>query len=224
MKKKTIKKFLVFMLTFLIIFTASFQIQSSNNVEAASGYSGKIIRHWCKLRTKKSKSSKSIRKLKVGTKVTVLSTSGQWRKVRVGNRTGYVLKKYVYISTSAPKLTGSTYNKGKTVASFAQRFVGNPYVWGGTSLNYGADCSGFVQSVYKAFGYKLPRTSSSQRKAGRKVSYANRQPGDIICYSGHVAIYIGNNKIVHASTKKTGIKISSNPRYRKIVAVRRVVK
>lgn len=224
MKKKTIKKFVVFMLTFLIIFTASFQIQSSNNVEAASGYSGKIIRHWCKLRTKKSKSSKSIRKLKVGTKVTVLSTSGQWRKVKVGNRTGYVLKKYVYISTSAPKLTGSTYNKGKTVASFAQRFVGNPYVWGGTSLNYGADCSGFVQSVYKAFGYKLPRTSSSQRKAGRKVSYANRQPGDIICYSGHVAIYIGNNKIVHASTKKTGIKISSNPRYRKIVAVRRVVK
>ena len=224
MKKKTIKKFVVFMLTFLIIFTASFQIQSSNNVEAASGYSGKIIRHWCKLRTKKSKSSKSIKKLKVGTKVTVLSTSGQWRKVKVGNRTGYVLKKYVYISTSAPKLAGSTYNKGKTVASFAQRFVGNPYVWGGTSLNYGADCSGFVQSVYKAFGYKLPRTSSSQRKAGRKVSYANRQPGDIICYSGHVAIYIGNNKIVHASTKKTGIKISSNPRYRKIVAVRRVVK
>ena len=224
MKKKTIKKFVVFMLTFLIIFTASFQIQSSNNVEAASGYSGKIIRHWCKLRTKKSKSSKSIKKLKVGTKVTVLSTSGQWRKVKVGNRTGYVLKKYVYISTSAPKLTGSTYNKGRIVASFAQRFVGNPYVWGGTSLNYGADCSGFVQGVYKAFGYKLPRTSSSQRKAGRKVSYANKQPGDIICYSGHVAIYIGNNKIVHASTKKTGIKISSNPRYRKIVAVRRVVK
>lgn len=224
MKKKTIKKFVVFMLTFLIIFTASFQIQSSNNVEAASGYSGKIIRHWCKLRTKKSKSSKSIKKLKVGTKVTVLSTSGQWRKVKVGNRTGYVLKKYVYISTSAPKLTGSTYNKGRIVASFAQRFVGNPYVWGGTSLNYGADCSGFVGAIYRCFGYSLPRSSYDLRKAGRKVSYANKQPGDIICYNGHVAIYIGNNKIVHASSRKTGIKISSNAGYRKVVCVRRVVK
>ena len=83
-----------------------------------------------------------------------------------------------------PKLTGSTYNKGQTVASFAQRFVGNPYVWGGTNLNKGADCSGFVKSVYKSFGYNLPRSSSSQRSAGRKVSYSNKQPGDLICYSG----------------------------------------
>lgn len=89
---------------------------------------------------------KRIKKLSVGTKVTVLSTSGSWRKIKVGNKTGYALKKYVYISTNAPKLTGSTYNKGQTVASFAQRFVGNPYVWGGTNLNTGADCSGFVKA------------------------------------------------------------------------------
>lgn len=110
------------------------------------------------------------------------------------------------------------------MAAFAQRFVGNPYVWGGTNLNSGADCSGFVGGVYRSFGYKLPRTSSDLRKAGRKVSYKNKQPGDLICYSGHVAMYIGNGKIVHASTRKTGIKISPRANYRKVVAVRRIVR
>ena len=189
----------------VVIFTITLTItDQTTTTQAASGYSGKIYKHWCKLRTAKSKSSKTIKRLSVGTKVTVLSTSGSCRKIKVGNKTGYALKKYVYISTNAPKLTGSTYNKGKTVASFAQRFVGNPYVWGGTNLNTGADCSGFVKSVYKSFGYNLPRSSSSQRSAGRKVSYSNKQPGDLICYNGHIAIYIGNGKIVHASSRKTG--------------------
>jgi len=112
--------------------------------------------------------------------------------------------------------------KGKEVASYACGFVGNPYVAGGTSLTKGADCSGFTQSVYKAFGYSLPRNSTSQRSVGREVSYAEAEPGDIICYPGHVAIYIGNGKIVHASSAKTGIKIS-NALYRDILCVRRVV-
>ena len=212
------------MLTSTITPATSSINSSSKTVLAASGYSGKIYKHWCKLKKAKSKSSKTIKKLKVGTKVTVYSTSGSWRKVKVGNKTGYVLKKYVYINTKAPKLKGSKYNKGKTVASFAKRFVGNPYVWGGTNLNTGADCSGFVKSVYKAFGYNLPRSSSSQRSAGRKVSYSKKQPGDLICYNGHVAIYIGNGKIVHASSKKTGIKISPKANYRKVLSVRRIVK
>ena len=142
---KTIKKVAVIIMAVVIMIT-TFTIAdqtSSTTVQAASGYSGKIYKHWCKLRTAKSKRSKTIKKLSVGTKVTVLSTSGSWRKIKVGNKTGYALKKYVYISTNAPKLTGSTYNKGQIVASFAQRFVGNPYVWGGTNLNTGADCSGF---------------------------------------------------------------------------------
>lgn len=192
-------------------------------VKAAEGYSGKIYKHWCKLRKSKSKKSKVLRKLKVGTPVQVYSTSGKWRKVSVNGKVGYVLKKYVYINTDAPNLEGSTYEKGATVASFAKRFVGNPYRWGGTNLNTGADCSGFIGSVYRSFGYRLPRTSYDLRRAGRKVSYKEKQPGDIICYQGHVALYIGNNKIVHASTRKTGIKISPRANYRKVVCVRRVV-
>ena len=112
--------------------------------------------------------------------------------------------------------------KGKEIAIFACGFVGNPYVAGGTSLTNGADCSGFTQAVYSQYGYSIPRTSYAQREVGREVSYAEAEPGDIICYPGHVAIYIGNGKIVHASSAKTGIKIS-NALYREILCVRRVV-
>lgn len=111
---------------------------------------------------------------------------------------------------------------GKSIAVFACQFIGNPYVPGGTSLTEGADCSGFVFSVYKEFGYAVPRTSYSLRSAGTEVAYENAQPGDIICYPGHVAIYIGNGLIVHASSIKTGIKIS-NANYRGILAVRRLI-
>lgn len=116
---------------------------------------------------------------------------------------------------------------GKDVVAYAKKFVGNKYKWGGTSLTKGTDCSGFTQSVYKHFGYKIPRTSSAQRKAGKGVKVSNRKAGDLICYSGHVALYIGNNKIVHASNSKPypkgGIKISKY-NYRKIKAVRRIIK
>ena len=118
--------------------------------------------------------------------------------------------------------TASGSAKGKEIANYACQFIGNPYVAGGTSLTKGTDCSGFTQSVYKHFGYSLPRNSYSQRSAGKQVRYAEAQPGDIICYAGHVAIYIGNGKIVHASTPKSGIKIS-NALYRDIISVRRII-
>lgn len=111
---------------------------------------------------------------------------------------------------------------GKSVAVYACKFIGNPYVYGGTSLTNGTDCSGFVYSVYKEFGYNVPRTSFDQRTAGKEVSYSEAQPGDIICYAGHVAIYIGNGMIVHASTPSTGIKVS-NALYRDYICIRRIV-
>ena len=124
-----------------------------------------------------------------------------------------------YESSSSSSSSGS----GSSVVNYATQFVGNPYVWGGTSLTDGADCSGFVQSVYKNFGVDLPRTSYEQQNAGTEVSYEDAQPGDLICYGGHVAIYMGDGKIVHASNAKDGIKVSDNAAYRTILSVRRLV-
>lgn len=123
-------------------------------------------------------------------------------------------------SSSASAPTGSS--TGSSVASYACRFVGNPYRWGGTSLTNGADCSGFVMSVYRAFGISLPHSSSAMRSVGRGVSMSEMQAGDIICYSGHVAIYIGGGRIVHASNHRDGIKISNSYNYRSVLAVRRI--
>ncbi|MCM1118495.1 MAG: NlpC/P60 family protein [bacterium] len=132
-----------------------------------------------------------------------------------------------------PSVTGSSsYNsivdnaagsdKGKQIAKYALQFVGNPYVAGGTSLTNGADCSGFTYRVYQDWGYSISRTSFSQRSDGQSVDYSDAQPGDILCYEGHVAMYIGGGKIVHASTAKTGIKVG-NANYRPILAVRRII-
>ena len=111
---------------------------------------------------------------------------------------------------------------GSQVANYGLQFVGNPYVYGGTSLTNGTDCSGFTMGVYRNFGVSLPHSSGAQRSCGYGVgSLAEAQPGDLICYSGHVAIYIGGGQIVHASTAKTGIKVSSAT-YRQILAIRRI--
>lgn len=113
---------------------------------------------------------------------------------------------------------------GSAVIAYAKQFLGNPYVWGGSSLTNGTDCSGFTMSVYAHFGYSLPRTSSAQRSAGVGVSLNAVQPGDIICYNGHVALYIGGGQIIHASTPSTGIIISSMYYGSNPICARRIIR
>ena len=112
---------------------------------------------------------------------------------------------------------------GSEIANYATQFVGNPYVWGGTSLTDGADCSGFVQSVFGDYGINLSRTTYTQANEGTPVSYSEMQPGDVINYGFHTAIYLGDNQIVHAADESTGIIISDDPAYQPIVTIRRFV-
>ena len=161
--------------------------------------------------------AKAIAKLNQGDKMTVLAKVTDRYKVRYNGKVGYIAEDFITFD----EMEGSG---GVAVVEYAKQFLGNRYVFGGTSLTNGTDCSGFTMGVYRHFGYSLPRTSSAQRSAGTKVaSLSEAKPGDLICYSGHVAIYMGNNKIIHASNAKDGIKISHNASYRNIVAIRRII-
>ena len=183
---------------------------------------GKVNSSILNIRTRKSTKAKKITTLKRGAKVTLLSNNSKWVAVKVKGKVGYTQGKYITIANGATA-SATTMSKGQRVVNYAKRFLGNPYRWGGTSLTSGADCSGFVQSVYANFGVSLPRTSYEQQNAGYEVSYADAQPGDLICYGGHVAIYMGNGQIVHASNARDGIKVSDNAAYRTITSVRRLV-
>jgi cell wall-associated NlpC family hydrolase len=157
-------------------------------------------------------------------KLTVLDEQTEgWVQVKTSDGEGFVSSDYVNVyDTYNYAEKPEEVSGGSAVISYALQFVGNPYVWGGTSLTNGADCSGFIMSVYAHFGISLPHSSSALRSVGRGVSYSEAQPGDIICYSGHVALYMGNGQIVHASNQRDGIKVSSAT-YKTILAVRRVM-
>lgn len=235
------KKVFVYITTLLLSLTFGSKINNMADVSAAEV---KYIVNTDDLnvRTEADTDSSVLTVLDKGTIVTVTGKEGKFSEIIVPDsdsvssltdesETAYVYTKYITKGTKLPSSSkttvsstkSSSVNKGQQVVNYALKFVGNPYRYGGTSLTKGADCSGFVQSVYKHFGKSLPRTSYSQRRAGTKVSSLSKaKPGDIICYSGHVAIYMGNNKIVHASTYKTGIKVSYNAAYRRIVTIRRI--
>lgn len=170
-----------------------------------------------------------------GEELEVLEALDGWYKVSVDDEEGYISADYVEVSEQLPKaqtITELKYGQGisdvrVSVVSYATQFVGNPYVWGGTSLTKGADCSGFTMSVMANYGVYLPHSSKAQANCGTRVSASEAQPGDLFFYGSgksinHVAIYIGNGQIVHASNKKTGIKIS-NAFYRSPICVVRVL-
>lgn len=214
---------------------------SSNTTSTSSSSSsstGSVIASYLNLRKSASNSAKILKVLTYGTKVTIQGTTGSWYKIKVGSTTGYVSKAYIKKTSSSSSSNqssstssvvtsssvGNTKVKGQQIVNYALKFVGNKYVYGGTSLTKGADCSGFTMSVYKQFGYNLPRTSAAQRTAGKKVaSLAQAQAGDLICYSGHVAIYMGNNKIVHSANPKRGIVSGDKATSMTILSIRRIV-
>ena len=186
------------------------------NAEKGTVKSGSLV-----IRTGKGKNASWLATVKKGTKVTVLTTGKKWVKVKVNGKIGYT--KGNKIELEGGGTAANPYTKGEEVVNFALQFVGNPYRWGGTSLTNGADCSGYIMSVYRHFGKSLPHSSSAMRSCGTRVSSLSAaKPGDIICYNGHVALYMGNNKVVHASNPSDGIKITSNAAYRSIVTIRRI--
>ena len=124
--------------------------------------------------------------------------------------------------TETTEVSAQPASNGQVIVDYACQFFGNPYVWGGTSLTDGADCSGFVQSVFAHFGISLPRTTYDQINAGVEVNYDQAMPGDLICYDGHIGIYIGNGQIVNAQNPEQGIGISPAT-YTTILSVRRIV-
>lgn len=170
-----------------------------------------------------------------GEELEVVEMLDGWIRINVDSDQGYVSTEYVEVSTELPKamtMTEVRYGQGVSdvrvdLVQYATQFVGNPYVWGGTSLTRGADCSGFVLSVFAKYGISLPHSSVAQAGCGAKISASEAQPGDLFFYSNgsrinHVAIYIGNGQVVHASSPRTGIKISG-AYYRTPVKVVRLI-
>ena len=170
-----------------------------------------------------------------GEALEVVEVLDGWVKVLLDNDEAYVSADYVDIGKNLDTAVGVTelkYGKGVSnvrvdLVNYAKQFLGNPYVWGGTSLTKGVDCSGFTMQIYKKYGISLPHYSVSQSKMGKSIKLSEAKPGDLIFYAkngvvNHVAIYIGNNQVIHASSPRTGIKIS-NVNYRSLHSVRRFI-
>lgn len=175
-----------------------------------------------KVRAEANTDSEVITMVPNGEELEVASVEGDWVKVYLDDEEVFVSADYVEVSSelgTAITMTELFYGQGVSdvrvdVCQYAKEFLGNPYVWGGTSLTNGADCSGYVLSIFKKYGVSLPHSSVAQANCGTTISVSEAQPGDLIFYGNgrsinHVAIYIGNGQVIHASNPKTGIRISN---------------
>lgn len=187
------------------------------------------------VRTEPNTDASVITTVENGQELEFLEMLDGWVKIAIDSDEGYVSADYVEVKDVLPRaltMTEARYGVGVSdvrvdLVEYALEFVGNPYVWGGTSLTKGADCSGFVLSVFKKYGYDLPHHSGSQANCGTKISESELLPGDLIFYSNgsrinHVAIYMGGGQVVHASSPKTGIRVSKY-KYRKPVKYVRIL-
>lgn len=184
-----------------------------------------------RVRTGPSMDSSTVDLIPLGEKLEVLEDMGEWVKVTFDSDEGYISSEYVEISEeleTAVTITELQYGEGisdarVSIVQYAKQFLGNPYVWGGASLTNGTDCSGFTMSLYAKYGISLPHSSRAQANCGTRIDPANARPGDLFFYGNgsginHVAMYIGGGQVIHASTERTGIRIS-NAYYRTPVCV-----
>lgn len=193
-----------------------------------------------RVRTGASMDASTVDLIPMGEKLEVIEDMGEWIKVSFDSDEGYISSDYATLSEELESAvtikeleqesgsgsgsgSGSASSAGVSIVQYAMQFLGNPYVWGGSSLTNGTDCSGFTMSLYAKYGIGLPHSSAAQSNCGRRISAGEAQPGDLFFYGNggginHVAMYIGNGQVIHASTERTGIRIS-NAYYRSPVCV-----
>ena len=211
---------------------------SSHTHDVYASYSRYVTANNVVVRKKASNKGKIVGSYKKAAKVRCYKKKRSYTKIKYGRYYRYIATRYlskkkpVTTTSSAVANYGSsstsTLAKGQQVVNYALQFQGRPYKWGGESLTTGVDCSGFTMKIFQHFGYYLPHSSIFQRSYGTAVSWANKQPGDLICYNaingiGHVGIYIGNNRVIHAGSTATGIH-TSVANYRSVNCVRRIVR
>lgn len=197
-------------------------IPAKHRAEELATTVAKVTTDSLKVRAEANTDSEVITLVPRGEELEVSAVEGDWVKVFLDDDEVFVSAEYVEVSAelgTAVTMSELLYGQGISdvrvdICQYAKEFIGNPYVWGGTSLTKGADCSGFVMSVFKKYGVKLPRNSRAQAGCGTTIKVSEAKPGDLIFYAkgktiNHVAIYIGNGQVVHASSPKTGIKISN---------------
>lgn len=195
---------------------------AKQRADSVAQYVATVTSDSLRVRLEQNTTSEILANMPQNSRLEVVEELGDWVKVNIQNTEGYVSAEFVECDVQlkeAMTLTEARFGEGVSdgrisIVSYATQFVGNPYVWGGTSLTNGADCSGFVLSVYAKYGVYLPHSSRAQANCGRRISMSELKPGDLLFYGSgggisHVAMYIGGGQIVHASTPRTGIIISS---------------